>query len=648
MTSESRDWSNLRLSLEKPYKDTNGVPLKKLLDVSSEEEFIYEQPKSIDELLGTRLQRVFEERGNTVWDEYTPDWAENESNTPVVNDEVEEDEDEDEEDEGEQTERKKKPMNVEELAKLRTDVVPKLMQALNELMISRDVLGVYLKTALPDVPSEGITPELNILPSNALASTTVTKHPVSASVQAFNAQLAVGGKDEALRKSAAAFKTAAVSMRRALASGERYWTDAIKARNTNWSIMPAPLQYDRMTRRSTDTNAMDVCISYGLEHSPTETRANSIVWLNTEDGKGPLARSGQPYRLCVSLTIENDDGSKTVSRSSFVPKDNQDEKVEDVLEELQRETIDREIFAEIVNNVPGLILAPAWVREQTVSVEISQDVVLRLELIPEADLEPSPLAGSDPAINAICDAIYHSMRLILLRLHAYNIEFHHPSNKGKSFAMERPRPLAGVVELVLYYMFVRKIEKHLNELVEGLRKAGVEMFLRINRLGETAGELIALLAASYSADEQKKKTIGGEILLRIANLQTFRFTMQAPALLTAILAQSISVIHSMGQFDELLRHEVTRCILQRIYDLGRDKTQGPVKEAWFMDVVAGTCFSSWEGTTLRFQVSYVDNWSLKCSAELWKGKESTQKQFPFGDALIFDWAASIVADAFDT
>ncbi|KAG8838666.1 hypothetical protein FRB91_007515 [Serendipita sp. 411] len=67
-----------------------------------------------------------------------------------------------------------------------------------------------------------------------------------------------------------------------------------------------------------------------------------------------------------------------------------------------------------------------------------------------------------------------------------------------------------------------------------------------------------------------------------------------------------------------------------------------------MDVVAGTCFSSWEGTTLRFQVSYVDNWSLKCSAELWKGKESTQKQFPFGDVLIFDWAASIVADAFDT
>ncbi|KAG8809632.1 hypothetical protein FRC17_003355 [Serendipita sp. 399] len=421
-----------------------------------------------------------------------------------------------------------------------------------------------------------------------------------------------------------------------------------------------------MTRRSTDTNTMDVCISFGLEHSPPDIRAAEIVWLNTEDGKGPLAKSGQPHRFCVSLIIEGDDGTKTISRSTFVPRDNQDEKVENVLEELQREAVDREIFAEIINNVPGLILAPAWVREQTVSVEISRNVTLRLELvgeigyfidfncnwliimqIPEADLEPSPLPGSDPVSNAICDAIYYSMRLILLRLHAYNVEFYHPSNKGKSFALERPRPLAGVVELVLYYMFVRKVEDHLNALVEGLQKVGVEMFLRVNRLGETAGELVSLLAASYSTEEQKKKTIGGEVLLRIANLQTLRFTMQAPALLTAILGQSVSVVHSMGQFDELLRHEVTRCVLQRIYDLGRKETQGQVKENWFMDVVAGTCFSSWESTTVQFQVSYGSNWSLQCSAESWKGKVTTHRQFPSGNELIFEWAANIIIEAFD-
>jgi mediator of RNA polymerase II transcription subunit 17 len=134
-------------------------------------------------------------------------------------------------------------------------------------MISRDVLGVYLKTALPSAPPEGITPELsNVLPPNSLVSTVVSKLPPIQSMQAFNLQLSVGGKDEALRKSASAFKSASQSMRRALASGERYWTDALRARNANWVLVPAPLPFGAMTRRSTDSNAMDLCISYGLEH----------------------------------------------------------------------------------------------------------------------------------------------------------------------------------------------------------------------------------------------------------------------------------------------------------------------------------------------------------------------------------------------
>jgi mediator of RNA polymerase II transcription subunit 17, fungi type len=133
-------------------------------------------------------------------------------------------------------------------------------------MISRDTLGVYLKTAFPTALPEGTSEDLKTLPPKAIASTTVTKPPPITSIQAFNAQLAVGGKDEALRKSAAAFKAASVSMRRALASGKRYWTDALKARNANWALVTAPLPYGVMTRRSTDNNAMDVCISYALEH----------------------------------------------------------------------------------------------------------------------------------------------------------------------------------------------------------------------------------------------------------------------------------------------------------------------------------------------------------------------------------------------
>jgi mediator of RNA polymerase II transcription subunit 17 len=127
MTSESKDWSNVRLSLEKPYKDPNGVPLKKVLDISNEEEFIYEQPKAIDEQLGTRLQRVFDERGNAIWDEYTPSWGEELPDAREASDENEEDDEDEESEEDDSYNVKKKPMTVEELTKLRMETVPTLM-----------------------------------------------------------------------------------------------------------------------------------------------------------------------------------------------------------------------------------------------------------------------------------------------------------------------------------------------------------------------------------------------------------------------------------------------------------------------------------------------------------------------------------------
>ncbi|CAG7848686.1 SubName: Full=Uncharacterized protein {ECO:0000313/EMBL:CCA73949.1} [Serendipita indica DSM 11827] len=607
MSTENKEWSRTKLSLEKPYKDANGSLIRNLLDISNEEEFIYEQPKSIDEQLGTRLQRVFDERGNTIWDEYTPQWLEDDSNAPEADDDTEEGEDEDEEEsEEKQVKTKKKPMKVEELAKLRSEVVPMLMQvvrnppqALNELMISRDALGVYLQSASPNAPTEGITPELNTLPPKAIASTIITKNPPLPSIQAFNAQLAVGGKDEALRKSAAAFKTAALSMRRALASGERYWTDALRARNANWPIIAAPLIYNRMTRRSGDTNTMDVCISHGLENSPRDLHS-SLVWLNTEDGVGPIAQGNRkPSRLCVLVETQSPDGTKVISRSTVVPQlvDKEDETVEQVLEDMQRESIDREIFAELVANAPHLKTATAWVREQTVSVEISPKTSLRFEIAAEADLEPSPLSGSDPVVNAICDAIYYALRLVLLRLHAYNVAQRRSQNRQPG--LPRPPLLDGVVELFLYHTFVSSLERHLRMFVRGLEQSGIEVFLRFNRLGETADELVSLLAAPYTTEDQiRKKTIGGEILLRLAGRQTLRFTMISPSQLTAYLAQSTFLIHSISQLEEVLRHEVNRCVLVGICDIGREKMTGAAKESWFMDVVEAKCFASWDGTNM--------------------------------------------------
>jgi hypothetical protein len=252
-----------------------------------------------------------------------------------------------------------------------------------------------------------------------------------------------------------------------------------------------------------------------------------LVWLNTEDGKGPVAQGNRvPTRLCIFIISEASDGSKVTSRSTFIPKRKapEDEHVEEILEDLQREAVEREIYTEIVANVAALTTAPAWVREQTITVDVSASVVLKFAMVPEAELEASPLPGSDSAVNAICDAIYHALRLILLRIHAFSIEYRNALT-AKFTLPVRPSLLQGIVELFQYYLFVNKLESHLVALITGLRKAGVEVLMRFNRLGSTADELIGLLATSYS-DDTKKKSIGGELILHIANRCVFLFSLK--------------------------------------------------------------------------------------------------------------------------
>lgn len=98
-----------------------------------------------------------------------------------------------------------------------------------------------------------------------LSATLVTKPPAISSVQAFNAQLSIGSKDEALRKAASLFKSASDSMERSRLRGELYWVDALKIRRANWSLTPAPLPPGSATGKGADKTSKDFLISYGLE-----------------------------------------------------------------------------------------------------------------------------------------------------------------------------------------------------------------------------------------------------------------------------------------------------------------------------------------------------------------------------------------------
>jgi mediator of RNA polymerase II transcription subunit 17 len=102
-------------------------------------------------------------------------------------------------------------------------------------------------------------------PNVNFSATLVTPQPSITSVQTFNVQLAIGGKDEALRHAAGLFKASAKSIERTRLAGEKYWVDALKIRRNNWGLVPAPLPPGSATGKGADKTSKDFLISFGLE-----------------------------------------------------------------------------------------------------------------------------------------------------------------------------------------------------------------------------------------------------------------------------------------------------------------------------------------------------------------------------------------------
>jgi mediator of RNA polymerase II transcription subunit 17 len=123
---------------------------------------------------------------------------------------------------------------------------------------AKDLLVSLLATPQPLLSEPAPTPSY-------LSASIVSKPPPIVSVQAFDAQLTIGSKDEALRKAADVFKTAASGMERTRVKDEKYWVDALKVRRCNWGLVPAPLPFGAPTGKGADKTSKDFLISYGLE-----------------------------------------------------------------------------------------------------------------------------------------------------------------------------------------------------------------------------------------------------------------------------------------------------------------------------------------------------------------------------------------------
>ena len=161
---------------------------------------------------------------------------------------------------------------------------------LGEMSLAKDVISLYASPAA--VPSALRVEPTSVppLPYDTLGSSSIAKPPPIPSVQSFNARLVAGGKDETLRKASDLFKSAAVAVERGHDVGARYWMDALKIRQRNWGLTPAPLPLGAPTGRGADRTTKDFLISFGLSeclcfcmlsHADAHSHSLSVGYLSS-------------------------------------------------------------------------------------------------------------------------------------------------------------------------------------------------------------------------------------------------------------------------------------------------------------------------------------------------------------------------------
>ncbi|KAF8195839.1 subunit 17 of mediator complex-domain-containing protein [Mycena galopus ATCC 62051] len=628
------------LKLEPPYKDDQGQRLPVLLDILPDGTRIYEPQVDPQKSLAERLRRVFAERGVDFFDRNTDGFA----SLAAAPADVDADESP-ADDEPREEEPATGPMTPEELYKMRVEFLPQLFTALGEMTHAKELLSMLLASAQAESAGSGAAstlaatlaamnstgPAAGGLTQNtaaaALSATTVTKPAPIISVQAFNAQLTLGGKDEALRKAANVFKTAAESIERARVRGERYWVDALRVRKANWGLIPAPLPFGAPTGKGADKTSKDFLISYGLEESPAIFRRRAVGRMPTYEAPNePLVF---PYRartrLFISVhSVSPDDGTKTLlSQNTMAPPDDP-ASLDAALRVAQQEVVEQEIFSLLVKEAGSLPTASARVSERLIVIDAAKGVELKFELI-DADALPSTAGG---ATNAKCDFIYYALQALLLRLHGHAkrqrlgaIGVFRPPNASDT--SPPPLLLRPVIDLLQYEVFLGRLRTEMNAMGNALRAVGIPSALRFEAVGGTGQGLVELLDAGddrestkdtreSSGARQKAQGLGGEAVLRIDARHTVRLTFRAPSSLTAHLSQATLAISSIAQLRQLLGDEVERCLLQRVCEVGRE-----------------LCVGRWEGCVLNFRI-FVKDATIHCAA-FRLGKTGLQQ----GDALAY-------------
>ncbi|KAJ3722876.1 subunit 17 of mediator complex-domain-containing protein [Lentinula raphanica] len=615
-------WKQTKLSLERPYKNDNGDPIPVLFDIAPDGVLHYEPKETPAEVLGRNLQRIFEERGLDFF-ERLKDGSLQAGVLPSVDTttkQADEPEDAAAEDEGGHT------MTKDELYKLKMEVMPQLYIALGEMTLARDLLSSVLtssdasSTSLPSILHSIAAPEPQQPPVSLppLSATSVTKPPSIISVRAFDAQLAIGGKDEALRKAANLFKSVASRMERGVLLNEKYWIDALKIRRGNWGLIPAPLPPGSAAGKGADKTSKDFMISYGLEESPPIFRRSAIAHMahSISETDSLVLPQRSSIRLRVSIGSPDATGNMVYSHNALkkAPEDHTPT-LDERLRDAQRAVIEQEIFSILVHEAGTFPTASARVSERLVLVDVTQGLELKFELVDADAFSLGTSSSQNPANQAKSDLIYHYLLTLLLRRHAHIRSRRlgtNSSSNHSSIGAFVPDPaqanlhvLQPVIDQLQYQVFCERIQSQLIIVQTALNDAGIPSTLRFNPVGEIGSELVKII------DDNEAPPLSGVCTLRIDNRHNLRLTLVSPSALTAHLAQATVSISSMPQLCELLSDEVERFFLERISEVGR-RICNDMGGIWFVDL--NRCVGRWEGCVLNFEIAFGDKFEIICTA----------------------------------
>ncbi|TFK55925.1 hypothetical protein OE88DRAFT_1716574 [Heliocybe sulcata] len=604
---EEPPWKKLRLSLERPYKDDRGNYIPVLLDITPEGEHIYEPREDPSQVLGDKLRRIFLERGLDFFDKHgVARHADNEDDTENPEDaEVEQD--------AEET-RRIQPMTAEELFRMRMQLMPQLYIALGEMSHARDLMSLLLSTSAPVPGSEApILPGSHaptpapVLPNAELTASIVTKPVPIPSVQAFNAQLAIGGKDEALRQAANVFKGAAAGMERARVRGEQYWSQALKIRKSNWGLVPAPLPFGSATGKGADKTSKDFLISFGLEDSSPAFRRRAIGHMPTFETSSNVLElpHRQKTRLRIRLSTLDESGRRTASQNRLlVPRE---DTVDGALAAAQRELIEQEVFSLLIRESSSLPSASSRVSERLIVIEAAQNTELAFELVDSDSIE-QPDEPPDLG-DAKCDLIFAALHLLLLRIHTHFKTQRLRNDPALSQNPPPPAPaiLQPVLEALQYEVFCSRVNVEVEKMTGALRAAGVPSTMRLNSVGETGQALVELF------NDRNGGRLSGDIVVRIGTRDTLRLTFTSPSKLYAHLPQGKINVASITQLSQLLRDEAEQRLLNRICETGTELCSS-VSGTWFVDLITSRAVGRWEGCVLNFRITYGEDFKILCSA----------------------------------